>query len=89
MLGDRVAPGVTDDMCPLSAHSVPRGILLGRVFARREQQAPHARMHRMLVTGGAGYIGSYVGAALVARGHQATVLEKLSRKFLDTEDTHG
>jgi UDP-glucose 4-epimerase len=46
-------------------------------------------MHRMLVTGGAGYIGSYVGAALVARGHQATVLEKLSRKFLDTEDTHG
>ena len=33
---------------------------------------------RLLVTGGAGYIGSAVGALLVAEGHDVTVLDDLS-----------
>ncbi len=34
---------------------------------------------RLLVTGGAGYIGSVVGAQLVEAGHQVTVLDNLSK----------
>ena len=33
---------------------------------------------RVLVTGGAGYIGSVVAAQLVAAGHEVTVLDYLS-----------
>jgi UDP-glucose 4-epimerase len=33
----------------------------------------------LLVTGGAGYIGSIVGAQLVEAGHQVTVLDNLSK----------
>jgi len=38
---------------------------------------------RVLVTGGAGYIGSVVGAQLVAAGHDDTVLDDLSTGFAD------
>jgi len=38
---------------------------------------------RVLVTGGAGYIGSVVGALLVAEGHQVVVLDDLSRGHCD------
>jgi UDP-glucose 4-epimerase len=38
---------------------------------------------RVLVTGGAGYIGSVVGAQLVAAGHEVTVLDDLSTGFAD------
>jgi UDP-glucose 4-epimerase len=38
---------------------------------------------RVLVTGGAGYIGSVVGAQLVAAGHDVTVLDDLSTGFAD------
>jgi UDP-glucose 4-epimerase len=38
---------------------------------------------RLLVTGGAGYIGSAVGALLVAEGHDVTVLDDLSTGHQD------
>jgi UDP-glucose 4-epimerase len=38
---------------------------------------------RVLVTGGAGYIGSVVAAQLVAAGHEVTVLDDLSTGYTD------
>ena len=38
---------------------------------------------RVLVTGGAGYIGSVVAAQLVAAGHEVAVLDDLSTGFAD------
>src|SRR6059058_1478727 len=38
---------------------------------------------RVLVAGGAGYIGSVVTAALVAEGHEVTVLDDLSTGHAD------
>ena len=40
-------------------------------------------MSRVLVTGGAGFIGSHVADALAMRGHQVTVLDDLSGGFRD------
>ncbi len=40
-------------------------------------------MSRILVTGGAGFIGSHVAGALVRRGHEVTVLDDLSGGFSD------
>ena len=40
-------------------------------------------MARVLVTGGAGFIGSHVTDALLARGHDVTVLDDLSGGFID------
>jgi UDP-glucose 4-epimerase len=40
-------------------------------------------MSRILVTGGAGFIGSHVAAALNGRGHAVTVLDDLSGGFRD------
>ena len=40
-------------------------------------------MMRVVVTGGAGFIGSHVADALVARGHEVTVLDDLSGGFAD------
>jgi UDP-glucose 4-epimerase len=40
-------------------------------------------MARVLVTGGAGFIGSHVTDALLARGHDVTVLDDLSGGFTD------
>jgi UDP-glucose 4-epimerase len=40
-------------------------------------------MHRVLVTGGAGFIGSHVGEALIRLGHDVTVLDDLSGGFED------
>src|SRR3954469_6917312 len=38
-------------------------------------------MSRVLVTGGAGFIGSHVADALITRGHEVTVLDDLSGGF--------
>src|SRR5881394_2943253 len=38
-------------------------------------------MSRVLVTGGAGFIGSHVADALIARGHGVTILDDLSGGF--------
>ena len=38
---------------------------------------------RVLVTGGAGYIGSVVAAQLGAAGHEVTVLDDLSTGYAD------
>ena len=38
-----------------------------------------AKTKHVLVTGGAGYIGSVVGAQLIAAGHRVTVLDNLNR----------
>jgi UDP-glucose 4-epimerase len=40
-------------------------------------------MHRVLVTGGAGFIGSHVTNSLIQRGHEVTVLDDLSGGFAD------
>ncbi len=40
-------------------------------------------MARVLVTGGAGFIGSHVADALIARGHSVTVLDDLTGGFED------
>jgi UDP-glucose 4-epimerase len=40
-------------------------------------------MSRVLVTGGAGFIGSHVAEALTRRGHQVTALDDLSGGFRD------
>jgi UDP-glucose 4-epimerase len=38
-------------------------------------------MSRILVTGGAGFVGSHVADALIARGHNVTILDDLSGGF--------
>jgi len=40
-------------------------------------------MSRILVTGGAGFIGSHVADALIRRGHEVTVLDDLSGGYRD------
>jgi UDP-glucose 4-epimerase len=40
-------------------------------------------MHKILVTGGAGFIGSHVSEELVNQGHAVTVLDDLSGGFID------
>jgi len=39
---------------------------------------------RLLVTGGAGYVGSVVASELIAAGHRVTVLDDLSTGHADS-----
>ena len=41
---------------------------------------------RLLITGGAGFIGSHVGRQLLDAGHQVTIVDNLSRGHLDAVD---
>jgi UDP-glucose 4-epimerase len=45
----------------------------------REQHAQRAASVKLLVTGGAGYIGSIVAAQLIQNGHEVVVLDNLER----------
>ncbi|NJC96730.1 MAG: NAD-dependent epimerase/dehydratase family protein, partial [Anaerolineae bacterium] len=40
-------------------------------------------MSKVLVTGGAGFIGSHVAEELLKRGHRVVVLDDLSGGFMD------
>ena len=39
-------------------------------------------MKKILITGGAGYIGSTVSNYLIDRGHQVTIIDNLSTGFI-------
>ena len=43
-------------------------------------------MSKILVTGGAGYIGSFMTRLLLDRGHEVVVLDNLERGYKDTVD---
>lgn len=40
-------------------------------------------MNKILVTGGAGFIGSHIIEELIKRGHQAVMLDDLSGWYMD------
>ena len=46
-------------------------------------------MARVLVTGGAGFIGSHVADALIRRGHEVVVFDDLSGGFVDNVPGRG
>ncbi len=46
-------------------------------------------MANILLTGGAGFIGSHVTEELVKRGHDVTVLDDMSGGFVDNVDPHA
>src|SRR5437867_4517942 len=51
-----------------------------RLSARREptEEAGEKQRMKALVTGGAGFIGSYLTEELIRRGHEVTVIDDLS-----------
>ena len=55
----------------------------GRVVlgTERPRNLECSTLSRILVTGGAGFIGSHVARALIARGHAVTILDDLSGGF--------
>ena len=74
--------------------------MAARAVRPPEPEKPHLNAHRILVTGGAGYIGSHTVNLLLRRGYQVTVVDNLSRGYrhnvegvpfhqLDLADTDG
>lgn len=52
-------------------------VTTGRGAARRAVPSPSVTVMRVLVTGGAGFIGSHIVTALAAAGHEPVVLDSL------------
>lgn len=59
------------------------GKVTARVVTARESTKGNSCM-RFLITGGAGFIGSYLAETLFARGHRVHILDEPSTGSIDT-----
>ena len=59
-------------------HSEPQKRYVAKRFAEHHGQNERRKTMRVLVTGGAGYIGSHTAKALAKAGHEPLVLDNLS-----------
>ena len=59
------------------------GVWINDIVPEEAARTAQGGLMKVLVTGGAGYIGSVVAAQLIAAGHEVTVLDDLSTGFAD------
>ena len=83
----RDMPGAAD-LCPGPTHALmPYGVMTyGRAPLVRRRSGPSVAVMRVLVTGGAGFIGSHVVEALAARGHEPLVFDVRDDPGADVRD---